>query len=93
MNQRPIIGVSKAGSISRLQARRAAKAVKMAKSWGMAARKSTSTSTTGRFVRASIHERYLGHFGVASSTSGRKNASGVKNRTATKSMAKKAAPK
>lgn len=88
MQQRPIAGASKTGSISRLQARTAAKAVKMAKLMGGAARKSTSSnSKTGRFVSASVLERYIGHFGVGRSTNGAKKVSGVKNIAAPKTRA------
>lgn len=93
MHPRPIVGPSKTGSISRLQARDAAKAVKMANSSGSAARKGTSFSKTGRFVSASIRERYLGHFGVGASTTVRKNVTGVKTSAMTKPTAKKAALK
>lgn len=85
MHQRPIVGASKTGSISRLQARTAAKAVKMGKSTGGMARKSTSwSSKAGRFVSAAVLERYLGHFGGSRSTTGTKKASGPKNSAATK---------
>lgn len=77
MHQRPIVGASKTGSISRLQARTAAKAVKIARATGGAARKSTSQSVT-----ATVLERYLGHFGVG------RSRTVVKNRTATKASTK-----
>jgi hypothetical protein len=88
MHQRPIVGASKTGSVSRLQAGRAARAVRLAKSTGGAARKSTSSSKAGRFVSASVLDRYLGHFGVGRSKTGAKEASGVKNLAATKSTTK-----
>jgi hypothetical protein len=85
MHQRSIVGASKTGSISRLQARTAVKAVKMAKSTGGVARKSASSSSkAGRFVSASVLERYLGHFGVSRSKTGAKKASGPKNSAATR---------
>jgi len=88
MQQRPIVGASKTGSISRLQARAAAKAVRMAKSTGGAARKSiSSNSKTRRLVSASVLERYIGHFGVGRSKTRAKKVSGLKNSAATKSRA------
>jgi hypothetical protein len=88
MHQRPIVGGSKTGSISRLQARSAAKAVKMAKLTGTAPRGSAS-SKGGQFVSASTIERYVGHFGVVPSTNGRGNGSGVKKRSAAKKTVSK----
>jgi hypothetical protein len=90
MHQRPIVGASTTGSISRRQARYAAKTVKLAKSKSKVARNNTS-SRNGQFVSASMVKRYLGHFG--SSPAPRKNGSGVKKGPATKPTAKKSAPK
>jgi hypothetical protein len=83
MQQRPIVGGSKTGSISRLQARGAAKTVKMAKLRGNAPRGSAN-SKRGQFVSASTIERYVGHFGVVPATNGRGNGSGVKKSPAAK---------
>jgi hypothetical protein len=69
----------KDSSISRLQARTAAKAVKKAKSTGGVARKNVSSSLkTGRFMNASAFERYLGNFGVGRSKTQAKKASSPK---------------
>ena len=87
MHQRPIVGASETGSISRLQARTAARAVKMAKSTGATARKRTSKLKKGQLASASAVERYLGHFGAGRSNAARKT-SAVKNRPTTKSKAK-----
>jgi hypothetical protein len=62
MHQRRIVGTSTVGSISRLQARRAAKTVKLAKSITKTTAK-TAGSRNGQLVSASVFERYLGHFG------------------------------
>ena len=90
MHQRPIVGASTTGSISRRQARHAAKTVKMAKPRAKMARNGTS-SRRGQFVSASIVERYLGHFGSSPAT--RKNGSGVKKSPATKTTARRSAHK
>jgi hypothetical protein len=87
MQQRSIIGSSKTGSISRSQARRAAKAVKMAKPKAIAPGKSTS-SKGGKFVSASVIDRYLGPFGAAPSNNRRKNESRADKSATTKSTAK-----
>ncbi|MGD1073455.1 MAG: hypothetical protein ABSB15_25370 [Bryobacteraceae bacterium] len=81
MTQRPIVGSAEIGSISRRQARNAARAVKVAKA-GSIAPKRTQGSTNGRSVSASVIERYLGHFGAGPSR--------VKKSTLKKSTAKKA---
>jgi hypothetical protein len=81
MTQRPIVGSAKIGSLSRRQARNAAKAVKMAKAGGIAPLKRTSSSRNGRSVSASAIERYLGHFGAGPS---RVRKSAVKKSTAKK---------
>jgi hypothetical protein len=80
MTQRPIVGSAEIGSISRRQARNAAKAVKMARTGGIGPLKRASGSTNGRPVSASARERYLGHFGAG--------PSGVKKRTAKKAPRK-----
>lgn len=90
MHQRPIVGASTAGSITRRQARHAAKAVKTAKSRGKGAGTGTSSSRP-QSVSASMVERYLGHFG--SVTAPPKNGSGVKTSHALKPSPKKLAPK
>jgi len=88
MRQRPIVGGLKTDSISRLQARSAAKTVKMAKLTGKAPRPIAS-SKGGQFVSASTIERYVGHFGVAPSTNGSGNGSSVKKRSAAKKTVSK----
>lgn len=87
MHRRPIVGAAKTGSISRLQARAAAKSVKIRSTGGAARKIAPSSSKTGQSVSASVRERYLGHFGVGRSQTGAKKASGVKNNITRKSNA------
>jgi len=82
MPQRSIVGASKTGSITRLQAREAAKAVKMARS---------KSGEKGQRVSASVVERYLGKFGTGGSTTVTKERSGGRKTTGDKSRSKKAA--
>lgn len=82
MTQRPIVGSAEIGSISRRQARNAARAVKLARAGIIAPPKRASGSTNGRSVNASVIERYLGHFGAGPSR--------VKKSAVKKSPAKKA---
>ena len=93
MDQRPIVGASKTGSITRLQARQAARAVKIARAKRQSARKGTLTSKAATSVSASIRERYLGHFGTVSSTAKWQNGSDTDTRPTTKTSAKKSRPK
>lgn len=65
MNRRPIIGSSKTGKVTRLQARKAAIAAKSLSS-KRAAKKSGRFSDSSLAVESSFIERYLGHFGGSS---------------------------
>jgi hypothetical protein len=81
MTRRAIVGAEKTGSITRLEARMAFRAVKKAR----------ARSAARRPVSAAIIERYLGHFGVGpSKAKGKNNSSGPKKMAVTKVAAKKA---
>ena len=90
MNDRPIVGASGTGSISRRQARHAVKTVKMAKARTQMADNGTG-SKRSQFVSPALVERYLGHFGSAPAT--QKNGTGVTKSPATKTTAKRSASK
>ncbi len=62
---------SKGSTISRLQARKAVRSVKVTNAVG--ARK-TSASKLSRTVAPAILERYLGHFGVGTGGAAKKSA-------------------
>jgi hypothetical protein len=79
LTRRAIVGAEKTGSITRLEARNAFRAVKKAKS-GSAARRPLS---------AAVIERYLWHFGVGPSKTLGQNGSGVKKGAVAKSAAGK----
>jgi hypothetical protein len=81
MTRRAIVGAEETGSITRLEARMAARAVKMAR-----------PQTGGRSktpLSEAVIARYLGHFGVGASKTTGKNGFGVK-RAGKRSAAKKA---
>jgi hypothetical protein len=72
MQDRLIISTSDTGSISRLEAREAAKAVKIAKTKN--SEKLKKPSPAARRSLSAAAKRYLGHFGIGSSTTQPKKA-------------------
>lgn len=81
MTPRPILGPARTGSISRIQARKAVRAVKAA------------SAGKERPVSESERQRYLGHFGVGVTRPGAQAASDMRGRAGGKSRATPSAAK
>lgn len=85
MTHRPILTARKTGTISHVEARKAVKAVKVAKKKGNYAKRLPWSARKNGATTVGL-EQYLGHFGVSVA----KKTSGKKRSTTKKTSAKKA---